>query len=337
MYDIVRNNTYYINAKQLSPDIAFYKTLKDAVDGNEFVNADVEVDRTIPDINNNQYTLQIKLPTETTSIVFNTVDEHTMDFVFRYVNDINTTASINPEDFTVTWEKDQDFCSTSLPVTYNPVTKQFTITATVSEGKVTNQLQHEWIKVTHNASGLTRYIHVYVIDQFKFEEYPKLTKVDNGYKLSFKIPKPEYDDPDNPGTSEKVYPTTLYPIDVKFTTNTLNAYGIENGVTNYGLFGVSIEGTSQLCTQSNFETDYNNPYSSTSTSDMTHWYFQQEDNYWDFWYTYSIKNYEQTNDGVVNIYFKDVTDHISYADVNEVGLFMYINYFGKYYSVPVTQ
>lgn len=336
-YDIVRNNTYYIKCSKLSPDVAFYATLKEAVEGTEFVNADVEVDRTIPDINNKDYTLQIKLPNEGTSIVLNTESSHTMDFVFREVSDLTNPGSTNPADFEVKWEKSQTFCDASLPVTYNTTTKQFTITATVLQGKLTENLQDEWIVVKHKATGLTRYIHVYVIDQFRYILNPTLKAVSGTtgeYVLSFKLPQPDYSDPDNPDPTEKIYPASLYPIDVKFTTNTLNAYGITQGTTNYGLFGVSVESTSGLVTAANFESGYNSPISSTSAGDMTHWYYQQANNYWDFWYTYSLKTYP--TDGVVNIYLKDVRDHIKYATVADVGLFMYVEYFGKNYSVPVT-
>jgi len=339
LYDIVRNNTYYIKCQLLTPDVAFYTSLKDAIEGEEFVNADVEVDRTIPDINDNEYTLQIKLPSETTSIVLNTVGTHTMDFVFRLVSDVNTSGSTDPDDFEVSWEKSQTFCENSLPVTYNSITKQFTITATVKEGQLTDHLQDEWIVVKHTASGLTRYIHVFVIDQFRYKLYPKLTKVGNDYKLSFTLPPKEHTQflPDGSGDPEElIYPESLYPIDVKFTTNTLNAYGIEQNNTQYGLFGVSVESTSQLTNAANFEPGYNSPVSSTNyNADRTHWYFQQLDNYWDFWYTYSLKDYPEN--GVVNIYFKDVRDHIQYATVADVGLFLYVEYFGQNYSVPLTQ
>lgn len=337
LFDIVRNNTYYIKCSKLNPDVAAYETLKKAIDGDEFVNADAEVDRAIPDINNQTYSLQIKLPNEGTSIVLNTEGAHTMDFVLRLVSDLNTTGSEEPNDFEVKWEKSQTFCSTSLPVTYNPTTKQFTITATVLEGQLTDHLQDEWIEVKHKASGLIRYIHVYVIDEFRFKLYPTLTKEGNDYKLTFTLPPMEHTqflEDGSPDPEELVYPESLYPIDVKFTTNTLNAYGTTQGTTNYGLFGVSVEGTSQLCNADNFESRYNSPVSSTSTSNMTQWYFQQADNYWDFWYTYSLKTYP--TGGVVNIYFKDVRDHIAYASVANVGLFLYVEYFGKNYSVPVS-
>lgn len=336
-YDIVRNNTYYIQCKLLSPDVAYYQTLKEAIDGEEFVNADVEVDRTIPDINDDQYALQIKLPNEGTSIVLNTESSHTMDFVFRMVGDLNTSGSTDPADFEVKWEKSQTFCENALPVTYNPITKQFTITATVKEGQLTQNLQDEWIVVKHKATGLTRYIHVYVIDQFRYKLYPTLKKAGDDYVLSFQLPPMEHSrflEDGSPDPTELIYPESLYPIDVKFTTNTLNAYGITQGTTNYGLFGVAVESTSGLVTVENFETGYNSPVSSTSTDDIAHWYFQQGGKFWDYWYTYNLKTYP--TDGVVNIYFKDVRDHIKYADVEDVGLFLYVEYFGKNYSIPVT-
>ena len=341
-YDIVRNNTYYINCKLLNPDVAYYETLKDACEGEEFVNADVEVDRTIPDINDDQYTLQIKLPNEGTSVVFNTEGEHTMDFVFRLVSDVTTTGSTNPSDFEVTWEKPQTFCSTSLPVTYDSVTKQFTITATVLEGKLTDKLQDQWIVVKHKASGLTRYIHVFVIDQFRYKLYPKLTRVGSGTNgdclLSFQLPPMEHTqflEDGSPDPNELVYPESLYPIDIKFTTNTLKAYGTTQGTNSYGLFGVSVESTSHLVTTESFEADYDDPISSTDyNADRTHWYYQQGGNFWDFWYTYSLKTYPEG--GIVNIYFKDVRSNIQYATVADVGLFLYVEYFGKTYSVPLS-
>ncbi len=129
--------------KSLDPDVCAYPTLKDAIEGNEFVNADYEVDRSIPDINDHEYTLQIKLPTETTSIVLNTEGEHKLDFVFREINDLNTSASTEPADFEVSWEKPQTFCSPTLGLEYIEATKQFQITATVLSGQLTTKLQDE--------------------------------------------------------------------------------------------------------------------------------------------------------------------------------------------------
>jgi len=353
-YDIVRNNTYYVTCKLLSPDIAYYETLKDAIDGTEFMNADIEISRDITDINDDTYTLQILLPTETTSIVLNQEGENTdMHFAFRNLDLTEVEGTTTPIDnitaFNVYWENPQTFC-TDPTVTYNSSTKQYTIHTTVKEGHLNKHLQSEWLVVEYKYTGtdgkqksLKRYIHVFVIDQFRYKLYPTLTPDSTGgqpngdYKLHFQIPPMEHSQflPDgSPDPNELVYPQELYPIDVKFTTNTLNAYGTTQGTTNYGLFGVSVESTGNLFTTADFETGYQSPLSSTSTSNMTHWYFQQEGNLWDFWYTYQLKTYP-TN-GVVNIYFKDVRNNIKYATVADVGLFLYVEYFGKNYSVQVT-
>lgn len=339
LYDIVRNNTYYIKSKNLDPTIASYKTLKEAIDGTEYMNAEFEVDRTIAEISNNQYTLQIKLPNETTSIVLNTEGDHTMDFVFRMAADVSQPGSTDPNDFKVYWEKSQTFCENTLGLVYNSALKQFKITATVKEGQLSERLQDQWIVVEHKASGLKRFIHVFVIDQFRYKLYPTLTKVGDDYKLSFQLPPMEHTQflPDGSGNPEElIYPESLYPIDVKFTTNTLNAYGISQGVTNYGLFGVATESTAGLVTVENFEDGYNAPVSITVDNDENKklWYFQQGGNFWDFWYVYSLKTYP--TDGMVNIYFKDVRDHITYATVSDVGLFLYVEYFGKNYSIPLS-
>lgn len=351
-YDIVRNNTYYITCKLLSPDVAFYETLKDAINGEAFMDGEIEIDRSITEVNDDKYTLQILLPTETTSIVLNTEGEHTMDFAFRNLDLSEVEGTTTPVDnitaFNVYWENSQTFC-TDPTVTYNSSTKQYTIHTTVKEGQLTNHLQSEWIVVEYSYTGsdnkthkLTRYIHVFVIDQFRYKLYPKLTRVVNSTYgdclLTFTIPPMEHTqflEDGTPDPNELVYPQELYPIDVKFTTNTLNAYGTTQGTTNYGLFGVAVESTAGLVTQENFEEDYDDPVSSTNyNADRTHWYFQQGGNFWDFWYTYQLKTYP-TN-GVVNIYFKDVRQNIQYATVADVGLFLYVEYFGKNYSVPLS-
>ena len=329
LYDVVRNRTYYINAKLLKPNVAYYATLKDAIDGDEFVNAEVEVGREITDINDEEHTLQIKLPTETTSIVLNAEGPNSdMHFVFRKVDlSVDTT---DPADFNVYWEKSQTFCSDPT-VTYDSTTNQFVITTSVLQGKLTNQLQDEWIVVEHE-DGLKRYIHVYVIDQFRFKTPPTLTKVGDNYLLSFQLPPTEAPD-DNP--TEPIYPAGLYPIDVKFATSTLKAYGLTQNGSDYGLFGVTVESTKNLTNIANFETNFNTPISSTDDANKTQWFYQQDSKWWDYWYVYSVKTYP-TN-GMVYIYLEDVRSSIKYATVENVGLFMQINYFGKIYSLPVTQ
>lgn len=345
LYPIVRNNTYYIDLEKLRPDVSAYPTLYDAINATEFINAPVEVDRSITDITDNEYTLQIKLPTETTSIVFNQLGANTMDFQFLKVSDLSNVTE-NPNDFTIEWEeKAPAFASETLSWEYTG--DKWVITANITQ--VPGVLQDHWIKVVHNGTKLTRFIHVYVIDQFRFMENPTLKAVDGHdgeYVLSFKIPPLEMakqvDDPTATPEDLLMYPAGLYPIDVKFTTSTLNAYGIEEDTESYGSFGVSVEPSLddpyKLQDGTYFEPNFNEPLSTFDPAKMDQWYFQQETKPWDFWFTYSIKKYENTDDGVVNIYFKDVRDHIKFADdmggVKNVGLFLYIDYFGKIYSMP---
>ena len=332
LYDVVRNNTYYIDVKLLSPDVAYYETLEDAINGNEFVNADVEVDRAITDINDKDYVLQILLPTETTSTVFNTLDDQYLDFAFRTVSDVTVSGSTNPNDFEVTWEKSQTFCD-ALTVTYDSTTKQFRIKTKVLSGQLTDTLQDEWIVVKHKSTGLTRYIHVFVIDQFKFKTKPTLRRVgtSTNYVLSFQLPPTEVPE----GSTDPIYPAGLYPIDVNFATSTLRAYGLTQNGTDYGLFGVKVESTSNLVTATNFEPGYNTPISSTANANNNQWYYQQPNGkWWDYWYVYSVKTYP--SNGMVNIYLQDVRSSIEYANIQNVGLFMEIKYFGKIYSLPVT-
>ena len=356
LYDVVRNNTYYINAKLLSPDVAYYESLEDAVKGTEYMNADVEVDRSIPDINDDTYTLQIKLPTETTSIVFNTVDTYNLDFVFRKVSDINLPGSTNTEDFDVYWEKSQTFC-TDPTLTYVEASKQFQIHTTVIAGQLDEIIKDETIVVKHKASGLTRYIHVYAINQFKFfgeGGQPTLNKVDgttDDYVLSFKIPPLEASGDDD---LKRMYPAGLYPIDVMFATSTLKAWSIDGENEAYGSFGVAVGSTStytdkgiktsfNLFDNSGFESAEYRQVSSYANTAKPDWWYQPYDEstktgYWDYWYTYSIKEYPSATDGVVNIYFKDVTGNLKFTDTHRnVGLYLYIRYFGKIYAMTVNK
>lgn len=349
----IRNQTYYVELTDLDPNISYYTTLKDAVEGTEFVNAKVEIDRSITFVNDDDYTLQLLLKTETTSVVFNTEGkQEALHFAFRPVTGGTTPTGTTVNSFNVRWEtwedegvdEDHRFLS-GLELSYDEETDQFGITTSVKAGKLTDVLQDTWIEVEHIASGLTRYIHVYAINQFQFLVPPTLKAVPgrNGeYVLNFTIPKDELtqdqiDNPDQYTPDElRMYPKGLYPIDVKFTTNTLKAYGATTaGAKNYGMFGVAVEGTSRLTNISEFEKNTMQP-STIVDSDRTHWWYQQQNNWWDYWYTYSIKEYAQTASGEVNIYFEDVTGNINYANVTDVGLFLFIDYFGKIYSMPVT-
>ena len=358
---IIRNYTYQLHVTSLDLDLS-YDTLEDAINGTKYANGDVEVSRNLTDINNEDNSLQIQLPTETTSIVFNMVTAQgetnkQMQFVIIKTTDLSD-AGVDPSAVRVYWEKGISSGTTSGGITdyvqlqETPVTKAngtFTIPVTISDVPLT--LQNDWLVVEYTDSQkrtLRRYIRVYVINQFTFLTNPTLTKESNGdYKLSFKIPPLEAVNLGDP-----MYPEGLYPIDVKFTTNTLKAWSINGTSQAYGSFGVSVESTSIYTDTGTglsydlFETDSSKPnyafesaaYTQVSTNDAAqnaNWWYQPTGN-WDYWYTYSVKEYP-TN-GVVNIYFKDVTGSLNYTTTHSnVGLYLYVRYFGKIYAMTVAR
>lgn len=355
---ITRNYTYVLSVTSLDLDLA-YETLEDAINGTKYANGDVEVSRSLTDINNDVNSLQIKLPTETTSIVFNmaTAEGETnkqMQFVIVKNSDLSD-AGVAASDVNVYWEGGKSPGTTqggieSYVQLQNPtVTKAngvFTIPVTISTPPET--LKNDWLVVQYTDAQkrtLTRYIHVYVINQFNFLINPTLKKETNGdYKLSFKIP---------PTTAANVgddmYPEGLYPIDVMFTTSTLKAWSIDGSHDAYGSFGVSVESTgnfTDITTRNTYNLFNNSAFESTaytqvsSRTSLTNWWYQPAN--WDYWYTYSIGNYDDTNQGEVNIYFKDVRSNLHYDDqgntqnrITNVGLYLYVRYFGKIYAMTV--
>lgn len=366
--DITRNYTYTLHVTSLDLDLS-YNTLEDAINGTFYANGDVDVSRDLTDINNDDYSLQIKLPTETTSIVFNmltTESETNNNMQFAVIKVGDTAPNVDIKNIKVKWEHGssdgatdggiESYVQLQNPIVVSKGGGMFYIPVKVVQ--LPTNLQNDWLKVEYTANNRTlrRFIHVFVINQFKFLADPVLSEVKNnnevvGYKLSFQIP---------PTTAAKVgdpmYPTGLYPIDVMFATSTLKAWSINGTSEVYGSFGVSLESTStfkdtrtglsyNLFDNSGFEDndDLDGKYVRPSTNNAgqnTNWWYQPTDN-WDYWYKYSVKEYpfngtDPDDDGVVNIYFKDVRSQLKYANVGNVGLYLYVRYFGKIYGMKVT-
>lgn len=354
---IIRNYVYNLHVTTLDMDVA-YDTWDAACDGTLFANGEVDIDRNITDVNNDDYSLQIKLPSETTSIVLNMVTPEgkpntQMQFAIGKLT--NDAEDPTVADVSVHWEHGISPHTTEggiesyvKLVDINQEGNLFTVPVNVSN--LPKTLQNDWLVVefTKDDKTLRRFIHVYVINQFKFLTYPTLKKETNGdYKLSFQIPPTTATNVGDP-----MYPDGLYPIDVMFATSTLKAWSIDGSTPNYGLFGVSKESTNiyedivtkqsyNLFASSAFEVvkdeetgatikDYTQVSNHTT---KVNWWYQPND-CWDYWYTYSIKQYP--TGGVVNIFFKDVRSQLQYANVGNVGLYLYVRYFGKIYGMNVT-
>lgn len=374
--DITRNYTYTLHVTGLDLDLS-YDTLEDAINGTFYANGDVDVSRDLTDINNEDYSLQIKLPTETTSIVFNmltTGSETNDNMQFAVIKVDDTAEDVDIKNIKVKWEHGksdgatdggiESYVQLQNPIVVSKGGGMFYIPVKVVQ--LPTNLQNDWLVVEYTANNRTlrRFIHVFVINQFKFLTNPVLSEVKNtegkvtDYKLSFQIP---------PTTATKVgdpmYPTGLYPIDVMFATNTLKAWSIDGSSEVYGSFGTSLVSTSEFIdTRTSisydlFETDSNKPkyafesdvykqVSSNVDDDKINWWYQPyntstKKGAWDFWYTYSVKEYPfngtgPDDDGIVNIYFKDVRSQLKYATVKNVGLYLYVRYFGKIYGMNVT-
>lgn len=372
--DITRNYTYTLHVTGLDLDLS-YNTLEDAINGTFYANGDVDVSRDLTDINNDDYSLQIKLPTETTSIVFNmlTTESETNDNMqFAVIKVGDTAPNVDIKNIKVKWEHGssdgatdggiESYVQLQNPIVVSKGGGMFYIPVKVVQ--LPTNLQNDWLVVEYTANNRTlrRFIHVFVINQFKFLTNPVLSEVKNtegkvtDYKLSFQIPPTTATNVGDP-----MYPTGLYPIDVMFATSTLKAWSINGTSEVYGSFGTSLESTSNF-TDSRTELSYNlfnesgfeTGYVKISTYDdgqNTNWWYQPynastKKGAWDFWYTYSIRNFEQTTPvrdaqnkvigGEVNIFFKDVRSQLKYANVGNVGLYLYVRYFGKIYGMNVT-
>ena len=367
--DITRNYTYTLHVTGLDLDLS-YDTLEDAINGTFYANGDVDVSRDLTDINNDDYSLQIKLPTETTSIVFNmltTGSETNDNMQFAVIKVDDTAEDVDIKNIKVKWEHGksdgataggiESYVQLQNPIVVSKGGGMFYIPVKVVQ--LPTNLQNDWLVVEYTANNRTlrRFIHVFVINQFKFLTNPVLSEVKNtegkvtDYILSFQIP---------PTTAANVgdpmYPAGLYPIDVMFATNTLKAWSIDGSSEVYGSFGTSLVSTSNftdsrtelsynLFDESGFETGYVK-ISTNVAGQNTNWWYQPyntstKKGAWDFWYTYSIKEYPFNatgldDDGIVNIYFKDVRSQLKYATVENVGLYLYVRYFGKIYGMNVT-
>lgn len=302
---ITRNNTYVINVNSLAHD--GYPTLQAAVNGDDFANAAVEIDRTITTVNDDKYSLVISLDNGTTSVVYNATGDYNVNFKFLNVSDQQPVSGAKASDFEIKWEdKDQVDWTIGTASISDGVWSIPVHIGTIGQSNVFE----DYLIIRHKASGLERYVHIYAVEKFNFPEgkAPELTKettqfVENNksydvYKLTFTIPSN--------------FAADLYPIEIKFATVTLDAYSDNTIGARSGSFGVSVESTLSL----------NN---STTT---TNWNYDAIN--WGYWYIYTIK--EMPADGNVTLYFRDVTS-LKETKPLSVGLFLSVPNFGSIFEL----
>ena len=191
---------------------------------------------------------------------------------------------------------------------------------------------------------LMRNIDVYTIDQFRIQEaYTKSTQggdghnaegtleltrnTDGTYSLKFKLPTGS----GATGDHDK-YPDLLYPLQIKLATKTLQPYNIHysgQNTSNPVVFGVQVRST-QPGTEPAYLT------APTGQNAASQWNYQETNKYWNFWYTYSITSAPSNPE--ITIDLKDVRNSSSFSTIpGNVGLFLYIEFFGKASAVSYTQ
>lgn len=332
--EIRRNGTYVIKINSL--DARGYSTLEAAVNGEEFANAPVESPREMTTVANEDYILQIALDqtpetagNTTTSAVYSTTGEKIIPFKFL---DATTnqpiTTGLSASDFEVKWENstyatwtpsNSDFTSSLANyLSYNSSTKCWEVRVTLGAIGATDPYR-DYLIIKHKDSGMTRFVHIYGIHNFAFGTEPTFEKVNatysetvNGetktfdiYKLSFRLPD--------------TYDESLYPLDIRMATSTLEPYS-DNGYTSrQGMFGVEIASTASLTPTSTTASDWN--YKASS---------------WGYWYVYSLPSMPhlgESNQGEVELYFLDITSSKGQTNPTSVGLFLEIPDFGglRYY------
>lgn len=313
----IRNNTYVIKLHDISS--TGYQTLEAAINGEDFANAAVEIDRTILSISDAEHILRISLDdSETASVVYDS--KGTKNIGFEFLNADQTVADAQASDFEIKWEKNKNQwnptnagfdASLSDYLAYDSTKKKWYVTVDIQQLGEDGTPVDDYLIIRHKSSGLTRYVHIYGITEFKIVGEPVFEKMSGQfggkdvYKLSFTLP-------DN-------YGEDLYPINVRFATSTLNAYSDDTQNARHGTFGVDIKPTNVVgVTQSATETDWN--YKALS---------------WDYWYIYSIPSYpgvltsSTDDDGKVNIYFEDIRGSKLETNPTTVGLFLEIPKFGS--------
>ena len=330
---VTRNSTYVLLIKSLQHE--GYSSLAMAQEGNsdDFANGPADVDPIVPTVSDGAYTLTLINPTSTSQFVktAGTVIPVKFEFKGKDSSGNPVEGAASADEFTLYWEENINSgwdindgwdinnpgASDDLP-TFNSVTGQWEFNLTITTiGH--NYAYSDYLIIKHKKTGLSRSIHFYAVDEFKYRAEPVMTQVMEGgnpylgpsgddptrpvYKLSFKLSQSIQED--------------LFPIYIHLTSTTLEPYndgngGYENRSTRFGV----ITGSTSSVLSSTTHTDWN--YNAAD---------------WGFWYEYKIDRYP-ANEGLVEFYLKDVRNRYSLGDSMGLGLALSIDNFPIKYVTP---
>ncbi len=206
---IKRNHLYKITIERLSKNLG-YTSASLAFSGTPANNPWIKVEDIIQEISDGTYTMDI---TDGTYVMLTQeAANSTQTINFTYTGDTKMTA----ESFSATWTMNKDFTKledNTLPaptVTYDPTTGKGSISYKVGDIDA-KTIKQATIRLTDKAHGLTRYIHLYSIQNldFQFSDEVKMgTSADTTATLSFTIPEG--------------YPEELLPIEIEMASNDVN-------------------------------------------------------------------------------------------------------------------
>ena len=330
---ITRNSTYVLLVRSLQHE--GYSSLAMAQEGNsdDFANGPADVDPIVPTVSDGSHTLTLVNPSSTSQFVKAAGTVITVKFEFKAKDSGGNIVegATSPDEFALYWEDNinsgwdindgwniNDPGATDDFPTFNTATGQWEFRLTISTiGH--NYAYSDHLVIRHKKTGLSRSIHFYAVDEFKYRSEPVMTQVMEGgspylgpsgdsparpvYKLSFKLSQSLQDD--------------LFPLYIHLTSNTLEPYndgqgGYVNRSTHFGI----ITGSTSSVTSSTVHTDWN---------------FNAAD--WGFWYEYKIDRYP-ANEGLVEFYLKDVRNRYTLGDAMGLGLALSIDNFPIKYVTP---
>lgn len=298
-----RNFTYIIEVSNLEVD--GYANLYDAINATTFANSTVEIDPVVPDINDKDGTMSITYKengsVSTTAVVKN--PNQTVDITFFYEPSEGTVSNT---DFDIYWENER-YTTWSIG-NCSGSGNNFTVPVTIGSIPTSNNsIMEDYLVIQHKSSGLMRFMHIVAMKQFALsgvsfiKDDGQLSENDGTYdvyRLTFTIPKE--------------YPVDLYPIDIKFASNSLEPFSDVSSSERKGVYGVSVEDTTEL------------PAGTAGT-------WNYGGNTWGYWYLYSIAtpSYDgsgQLTDKTVTIYFKDIRGAKANGNrPSNVGLYMKVS------------
>ena len=339
---IFRNHKYVLNINGLPWEGLGYGTFKDAMESTEYANnRTVSIDERVEEVNDGRYILTID---GGTSSLYSsgTGSSHTVEFRYQAVPGAGGDVSgITKDNFTTTWTEaiDDSFANSTIKVDdYDPSTGIGHFTYTLGT-VISNILQSGSIELHDKNSGLSRFVNVYTITNFKHSVTANSLVRDgsntrivgatgtsagvscNTYKMTFTIPKD--------------YPKDLYPVVVRIASTTLNPFSIYRGTTQVGeTFKVVMEST-----ENGASLDGAVLSGMDFTTTPNPWNYRANGSPWNYWYTFTIMSKPDSDgdsDDVYTIYFDDSRPLRAAVNRSEnLGLFFWIKYFGD--AVAVTE